>query len=50
MNIEEFRRFGHELIDWIADYRARAQAGEFPVMSKVAPGALSISATKDSSC
>ena len=40
MNIEEFRRFGHELIDWIADYRARAQAGEFPVMSKVAPGAL----------
>jgi aromatic-L-amino-acid decarboxylase len=40
MNIEEFRRFGHELVDWIADYRARAQAGEFPVMSKVAPGAL----------
>ena len=40
MNIEEFRRFGHELIDWIADYRGRAQAGEFPVMSKVAPGAL----------
>lgn len=40
MNIEEFRRFGHELIDWIADYRARVQAGEFPVMSKAVPGAL----------
>jgi aromatic-L-amino-acid decarboxylase len=40
MNVEEFRRFGHELIDWIADYRAKAQAGEFPVMARVAPGAL----------
>jgi aromatic-L-amino-acid/L-tryptophan decarboxylase len=40
MNVEEFRRFGHELIDWIADYRTRVQAGEFPVMSKEAPGAL----------
>jgi aromatic-L-amino-acid decarboxylase len=40
MNIEEFRRFGHELIDWIADYREKAQAGEFPVMPRVAPGAL----------
>jgi aromatic-L-amino-acid decarboxylase len=40
MNIEEFRRFGHELIDWIADYREKAQAGEFPVMTRVAPGAL----------
>ena len=28
MNVEEFRRFGHELIDWIADYRDKAQAGE----------------------
>jgi aromatic-L-amino-acid/L-tryptophan decarboxylase len=40
MNIEEFRRFGHELIDWIADYREKAQAGDFPVMTRVAPGAL----------
>ena len=40
MNIEEFRRFGHELIDWIADYREKAQAGEFPVMTREAPGAL----------
>jgi aromatic-L-amino-acid/L-tryptophan decarboxylase len=40
MNVEEFRRFGHELIDWIADYRAKVQSGEFPVLARVAPGAL----------
>jgi aromatic-L-amino-acid decarboxylase len=40
MNVEEFRRFGHELIDWIADYRAKVQAGELPVAANVAPGAL----------
>jgi aromatic-L-amino-acid decarboxylase len=26
MGPEEFRAAGHELIDWIADYRARIQA------------------------
>jgi len=40
MNTEEFRRFGHELIDWIADYRAKVQAGELPVLSQASPGAL----------
>ena len=40
MNVEEFRRCGHELIDWIADYREKAQSGELPVMSRAAPGAL----------
>ena len=40
MNVEEFRRCGHELIDWIADYRAKVQAGELPVAANVAPGAL----------
>lgn len=40
MNIEEFRRFGHELVDWIADFRAKVQVGEFPVLASVAPGAL----------
>ena len=40
MNVEEFRRRGHELIDWIADYRENAQAGELPVLSRAAPGAL----------
>ncbi|HEY7887321.1 MAG TPA: pyridoxal-dependent decarboxylase [Steroidobacteraceae bacterium] len=38
MDIEEFRRLGHEVVDWIADYRARCARGEFPVMSRVAPG------------
>jgi aromatic-L-amino-acid decarboxylase len=38
MDIEEFRRLGHEVVDWIADYRARTTRGELPVMSRVAPG------------
>lgn len=40
MNSEEFRRFGHELIDWIADYREKVQRGDFPVLSGATPGAL----------
>lgn len=40
MTPEEFRRFGHALVDWIADYRARATAGEFPVLPRVRPGEL----------
>lgn len=36
MTPEEFRRHGHELIDWIADYRA--QAADRPVMAQCAPG------------
>ena len=38
MDSEEFRRLGHEVVDWIADYRARSARGEFPVMSRVNPG------------
>lgn len=38
MNPEEFRHAGHQLIDWIADYRARIE--EFPVRSKLEPGAV----------
>ncbi len=38
MNPQEFRRIGHLLIDYIADYRERV--AEFPVMSQVAPGAV----------
>ena len=45
--IEEFRRAGHELIDWIADYRARVARGEFPVMARTAPGALRDALPKD---
>jgi aromatic-L-amino-acid decarboxylase len=38
MNPEEFRRFGHQVVDWIADYRARA--AQHPVMSRVDPGSV----------
>jgi aromatic-L-amino-acid decarboxylase len=40
MDIGEFRRLGHEIVDWIADYRERTARGEHPVMSPVAPGAI----------
>jgi len=40
MDIEEFRRVGHELIDWIADYREKATRGDFPVLRDVAPGTV----------
>ncbi len=38
MNPEEFRQFGHQLIDWIADYRAHLT--DLPVRSQVAPGSI----------
>ncbi len=40
MTPEEFRKAGHELIDWIADYRGRI--AEFPVMSRSAPGEIKL--------
>jgi aromatic-L-amino-acid decarboxylase len=36
MTPEEFRRRGHAVVDWIADYHARVES--FPVLSKVKPG------------
>jgi aromatic-L-amino-acid decarboxylase len=36
MKPEDFRKHGHELIDWIADYRARVP--RLPVMARTAPG------------
>ena len=36
MTPEEFRQSGHELIDWIADYRKRIP--DLPVRAQVAPG------------
>ncbi|MFN8505660.1 pyridoxal phosphate-dependent decarboxylase family protein [Kouleothrix sp.] len=36
MTPEEFRRIGHQLIDWVADYRA--SVAELPVMSRAEPG------------
>jgi aromatic-L-amino-acid decarboxylase len=35
---EEFRQAGHQLIDWIADYRLRV--ADLPVMAQVEPGAV----------
>jgi aromatic-L-amino-acid decarboxylase len=36
MTPDEFRRHGHAVIDWIADYHERIES--FPVVSRVAPG------------
>src|SRR4029450_1176100 len=36
MTPEEFRRHGHELIDWIADYQSHVD--KYPVLSAGAPG------------
>ena len=36
MSPEEFRRQGHAVVDWIADYHSRIES--FPVLSRVQPG------------
>src|SRR5579859_514065 len=36
MTPEEFRKAGHRLIDWIADYRTRVESR--PVMARTEPG------------
>ena len=36
MSPEEFRRQGHAVVDWIADYYSRIES--FPVLSRVKPG------------
>ncbi len=38
MTPEEFRKAGHQLIDWIADYRAKV--ADYNVMSRTAPGEI----------
>jgi len=38
MGAEEFRRFGREVVDWVADYLARPE--RFPVLAQVEPGGL----------
>jgi aromatic-L-amino-acid/L-tryptophan decarboxylase len=36
MTPDEFREYGHRVVDWIADYQSRIES--FPVLSQVAPG------------
>src|SRR6202167_880667 len=38
MTPDEFRRYGHAVIDWIADYHARIES--FPVLSQAKPGEI----------
>jgi aromatic-L-amino-acid decarboxylase len=38
MSPEEFRRHGHAVVDWIADYQSRVES--FPVLSQVEPGQI----------
>ena len=38
MTPDEFRRHGHAMVDWIADYYARIES--FPVLSQVEPGQI----------
>ena len=38
MTPEEFRRHGHAVVDWIADYQSRIES--FPVLSPVRPGEI----------
>ena len=38
MTPDEFRRHGHAVVDWIADYYARIES--FPVLSQVEPGQI----------
>jgi aromatic-L-amino-acid decarboxylase len=38
MSPDDFRRHGHALIDWIADYQQRVET--LPVMAQVTPGAI----------
>lgn len=38
MNKEDFRRFGHEFVDWIADYFERVE--DLPVLAAIEPGDL----------
>jgi aromatic-L-amino-acid/L-tryptophan decarboxylase len=38
MDLEEFRKHGYEVVDWIADYYKRIES--FPVLSQVKPGEI----------
>ena len=45
MTPDEFRRHGHAVVDWIADYYARIES--FPVLSRAEPGQIRASLPAD---
>ena len=45
MTPEEFRRHGHAVVDWIADYQARVES--LPVLSRVRPGEIRVKLPAD---
>jgi aromatic-L-amino-acid/L-tryptophan decarboxylase len=45
MTPDEFRRHGHSMVDWIADYYTRIES--FPVLSQVEPGQIRASLPAD---
>ena len=45
MDAESFRRDGHQLIDWIADYLAHPE--RYPVLAQVEPGQVKASLAKE---
>ncbi len=38
MSVDDFRRHGHEIVDWIGDYLARVE--KYPVLAQIEPGEL----------
>src|SRR5438270_11907527 len=38
MSAEDFRRYGHEVVDWISDYLSHNE--RYPVLAQVEPGQL----------
>jgi aromatic-L-amino-acid decarboxylase len=45
MTPDEFRRYGHAVVDWIADYQSRVES--LPVLSRVKPGEIRASLPAD---
>ena len=45
MTPEEFRRYGHAVVDWIADYQSRVES--LPVLSQAKPGQIRASLPAD---
>jgi aromatic-L-amino-acid decarboxylase len=38
MDLDEFRKYGHEIVDWITDYLGQPE--KYPVLSRVKPGEI----------